>query len=270
MSEPEEGGERDEWLARRLEELRRQLESGAWPEGARRLADELRWLDRRPAETPVDETFQFALSDALEGVDISQRYPDFYRQLLADPALRNQFLEAIEIILADEAGTLETLPDSLMIDLTFLRGAAPSTPAGSAASQWRLTWQRTARQLEAVLGAFSSPELVLRDAGALPEDDYLTILDETREMAGREIALLLGAVRQPADPTTLHLSLIVSADPEPAAPLHAEIRWGRYETETVVSADGLAELPPVPLAAVTDETGGVGADLQLVISSYSE
>ena len=271
MSKPEQSDERDDRLARRLRELRQQLESGDWPEGARQLADELSWLNRGPAADPDDETFTFALGDALEGVDISRRYPNFYRQLLADPVLRRQFIEAIEILIADTEGTLEPLPESIDIDLSFLGKEQSTVAGGDAPSRWRLMWQRTARQLEETLGAFlSPPELALRSSGAFPEDDYLTLLDEVREVGGQEVALLLGATRYLANPDVLHLSLIVSVDQAPSAPLHAEIRWGRFETALTVGASGVAEPPPVPLAAIVDDEGGIGANLQIILSSHHD
>ena len=46
------------------------------------------------------------LSDALEEVDICRRYPAFYRRLLASPALRRQFLDALAALEAHGAGRL--------------------------------------------------------------------------------------------------------------------------------------------------------------------
>ncbi len=196
------------------------------------------------------------VNDALEGVDIARRYPSFYRRMLADPQLRWAFLEALEILEQDKSGGLEPLPEGLDVDLSFLERAQPPSPIlqEKPAGLWRLAWERPATYLQSLLlDTLLTSRPIHRALTNFLEDDRLMLVDDTVEIAGDELGVLLEAVRPAAAPDALHLSLLITA--ETASSLQATIEWGAFRETAVVKAFRRVTFPPLPLADVVDEIG---------------
>lgn len=196
------------------------------------------------------------VNDALEGVDIARRYPTFYRCMLADPHLRWAFLEALELLEKDKAGELEPLPDDLDADLAFLEPAQPppviikTGPSGG----WRLAWQRPAAYLQSLLiDSLIARRPQYRAFANFLEDDRLTLVNDTVEMGGDEVGVLLEAVRPAGAPDLLYLSLLITA--ETVDSLRATVEWGAFRETAVAQAFGRVTFPPLPLADVVDEVG---------------
>jgi hypothetical protein len=79
-----------------LATLRRQLqEPGGWPATTNHL---LSRLSRTASPRMADEDrhiITVVASEALKGVDISRRYPGFFRRMRQEQELRQAFLEAL-------------------------------------------------------------------------------------------------------------------------------------------------------------------------------
>src|SRR5688572_17786521 len=90
--------------------------------------------------------------DALEGVDISVRYPAFYQRMLADNELREAFLDSLDLLRRSQVGQLLPLPQPASEDLSFLR-ARSSEPRieYTTNGRWRILWQRTIADIQAIL-----------------------------------------------------------------------------------------------------------------------
>lgn len=263
--EPEDstGGERslEEWLQERMDALRRDLQG-----------DEASQDEPLPAEDLTMLTL--VVNDALEGVDITRRYPTFYRRLLAKPHLRQIFLDAMDLLAKSEAGELEPLPEEVDVDLSFLaaeetQDEAQDDEAGheegnpSPAARWRVVVARTRRQLRAL---FAPPPAAapVRSALAGMEDDYVTLIRDDVATEQGDFELILEG-RRPAAANDLHLLLMLvpRGEGEVEAGLEATLRWGTYEETEPVDARGRATFPPLSLDAVLDEGGDVRAGLEL-------
>ena len=220
------------------------------------------------------------ISDAMDGVDIAQRYPFFFRCLLADAELRAAFLDAVHILGGGEAAESERLPSPPSRDLSFLNKARPSSvdrpspdivvePAG-----WKLRWKRSAEEL-ATLFSLLSPDLdvAFRSISAFPEDETVTVLRGSMTSKEFDLDLTLDATRLAAKPDELQLTLWVltandadSTNPADAAPplafsLIARVKWGNYDEQIEIEGPARYSLPPRPISEIVDESGNVIGEL---------
>lgn len=197
--------------------------------------------------------FSLALDAALKGVDIRKRYPKFFRQLLASPEARRDFLDALANLEASGEGVEPALTASPSSDLRFLERPAP--PAAEmemkGPGRWQLSWRRNKEDLQSLFSSFFlAPGY--RDLDSLLEDAQLTLIDEEATVEGMQLTVLLGAIRPLDKPGALLPSLIVSGQGQ--QPLQATLAWGSYH-ETVRVHDGLMTFPLLPLAAITEGGG---------------
>lgn len=249
------------WLQKRMATARDEPQSGERSEEDERVPDEL----GHPETSAEDlEMLSLVINDALEGIDITRRYPTFYRRLLADPHLRQIFLDAIELLGESEAGELDPLPEPAKIDLSFLatdENEATSLP--SPAERLRITLTRTRQQLRDL---FAPPPAAvpMRDALTGLEDDYIILLRSNVPTEQGEFEVILEG-RRPAAANAL-LPLVMVIPPEDAVsplPLEATLQWGSYRETKPLDPHGRASLPPLPLEAILDEEGDVLAGLKL-------
>lgn len=281
-TEYSEGGDRslEQWLQKKMNELQQDLQSGDWPEGGDQL---LRELGRLETSAEDLEMLSLVVNDALEGVDITRRYPTFYRRLLADPYLRQIFLDAMELLEKSEAGELEPLPEPIDVDLSFLaadekdeaernesereESERKESNRPSAAERLRISLTRTRDQLRE---RFAPPPAAapMRSALAGMEDDYITLLrsDISTEVGDYEVIL---EGRRPAASNALHLVvMLIPKQEEPPAELELEatLRWGRYQETRLLDPRGQTSFPPLPLDVILDQEGDVlsGLELRLV------
>lgn len=259
-----------DWLRQRLEALRQQLHQGDLSQGMERLFDDLAHAgDVEPIRRENDAMFSLALDAALKGVDVSKRYPAFFRRLLTDPELRRDFLDALEFLQEGETAETEALPDPTVGDLSFLEQRSPSRPSIEieAPAQWQVTWRRAQDALQSL---FSSYLLAAdyRESSSLLEDAYLVLIDDLAIVDDVELTVLLGATRPVDAPGSLSPSLMVTG--ETKQPLWATLMWGTYQETIPVENNNFVTFPSLSLDAIAGEGDAQDlADLQLTLKSTS-
>lgn len=257
-----------DWLRRRLEALRQQLDQGDLSPGMERLFDDLTHTgDVEPIGRENDAMFSLALDAALKGIDVSKRYPTFFRRLLADPEARRDFLDALEFLQEGEAAETEALPRPAVGDLSFLEQQSPSRPSIEieAPARWQVTWRRAQDTLQSL---FSSYLLAAdyRESSSLLEDAYLVLIDDLAIVDDVELTVLLGATRPMDAPGSLTPSLMVTGQTN--QPLWATLLWGAYQETIPVENNNLVTFPPLSLDAIAGEDEPpLVADLQLTLKS---
>ncbi len=222
--------------------------------------------------TEDEEMLSLVLSDALQGVDITSQYPDFYRKLLADAELRQTFLDALDLLEKEKAGQLLPLPEETVPDLSFLKTVAtPPHPIieNPAPGQWRITWRLLQAQLTRI---FQPAALAYRSGRFSLEDKSDILLRSQFVVSGQSYDIFLEAVRPVDQPDNLRLYL--AAAPLTDAPLPAmtvHLQWGDVHRTAVTGPHGRARFQPIPLTAVLDKTGqNIRADLQLTLEPDAE
>lgn len=111
------------WAVGKLDEIRRQLAEGNWPAGGDELlADLLRQGDPRAADE-LSEMLSVVVDDALQGIDVSQRYREFYGLLTRHEALHRAFIESLEILSESVDPDWDPLPQPPDEDVSFLHAA---------------------------------------------------------------------------------------------------------------------------------------------------
>lgn len=254
---------------------RRWQDTGEWPEPADRLLADLSDT-AEPPDAEDDEMLSLLINDALEGIDITARYPALYRRVLAVTQLRKAFFDALELLEKSRTGELEPMPEGPSEDLTFLQKFAPMEPVldqvGS--QRWRLSWHRSQQQMQELFELF---EPFLRFAPYYFDEELgvITLLHGEWPLEEGTIALQLEAW-QPADAEELlSLSLVAAALPPggrgavPLSALQATIEWGDFQGTARFDPHGRADLPQLPLALILDENGRVKADLRLVVEQLA-
>lgn len=211
------------------------------------------------------------ISAALEGVDIPRRYPQSFRRLVADPALRAAFLDALDIL--DEAPSM-SLPLPPSRDLSFLDKLKRTASLDQAAAPdpWHIRWRRSAEEIAGLFSFLSqSPLPALREAAGFLEDETVTLLRGKVSARGMELDVTLEATRPAAQPDELRLSLwVLAANEYTALPaedsaLVATVVWGSYEARVTITGDGHYALPSRPIAGVVDEADQSAGDLSVTI-----
>lgn len=253
------------WLQKKMAELHQDLQGDDWPEGGDRLRHELGGLE---ASVEDMEILSLVINDALEGVDITRRYPTFYRRLLADPHLRQIFLDAMESLERSEAGELEPLPEAADIDLSFLASEErEETSPPSPAEQLRIILTRTRDQLREL---FAPPPAAIpvRSAMTGMEDDYITLLRSNVLSAQGEFEVILEGQR-PATANALQLTVMLVPQEEVMGgpELQATLEWGTYQETAPLDRRGRATFPPLPLDIILDDRGEVRSGLELRLTA---
>jgi hypothetical protein len=222
-----------------------------------KLADHLAALDSQDGSTLSMESDMLSLivSGTLKGEDISRRYPAFYQKLMENADLRQAFLDALESIEAERAGELVPMPETAKRNLDHLFSqAAGSTVETTEKENWRLTWQRSLEQIQAV---FSPQELAYRADLNMIEDPWFTLLREETTVAGSTFAVVLECTlsndRENALSTFLNLAITLGSSPEPVQfPLRASFSWGGYNESVLVMEEGRARFPDILLSDIFD------------------
>lgn len=265
MSRDEKGLSSD-WLQQRLEALRRQLEQGELSQEMQKLFDDLApAVDAEPIGSENEAMFSLALDAALKGIDVSKRYPTFFRHLLSDPRARRDFLDALEILQKSEKGDLEPLSGPPGAELSFLeqRDDPRPTVEMTAPAQWQVTWQRAQDYLQSLFSSyFTAPGY--RESSSLLEDAHLVLIDDLVTVDDVEFTVLLGATRHVETPGSLTPSLMVTGEPDRS--LWATLAWGAYQETIPVENNNLVTFPFVSLDAIAKEGDPSDvADLQLTL-----
>lgn len=242
-----------------------------WPEQADRLLAQLTQLtpDAAGPGHEDDALLSLAIDDALNGLDISVRYPAFFQQLLADADLRQAFLEALEA-LEKQPGDVAPSTVGARPSLAFLdaRATQPVIEFTSPAN-WRLKWQAALAQLQSIFFTAAAP--VYRSADYL-EDAWFTLFRDEVNIDRMRASVVLEAVRLMTSPDQLQLHLAVgialdrAKTPDRFPDLRARLTWGDYDQAVIITRRGRATFPPVPLNLVMNEsTQHMTADLRLIV-----
>lgn len=228
------------------------------------------------SEEADNEMLSLIVNDALEGIDITTRYPSFYRKMVSNPLLHEAFIDALDILEKDRAGALEPLPESASHDLSFLKEFAPSTPLieQAAAGRWAVTWQRTKEQIQALFENFEPARpLAYRSGNHLDNLEAITLLRGNVQVDGITVEMWLEA-SQPVDiPEMLHLFLTTAVPHSPNTPqpaLQATIQWGGYRETATIDQYGRALFPLLPLQTIVGESGQITSSLQLKLESSAD
>lgn len=274
MSEADNESLPPDWVEKTLAELRQQMASDEWAEAALQLLADLRLVASSPQDEVGDEDMlSIAVDDALKGIDVSQRYPQFFRQMLANPFLYESFVEALERLEEETPESREAFPFVPSRDLSFLEAFRTPQPTleEDVHGRWQAIWRGTREYLQALLDAFMLPDTLVadyREAGIM-ESPALTLFESNIDVADVTLDVILDAT-QPADaPSELLLSLWAAESAQPGAvspvqPIQATVSWGDYQETVTLSGYGTVAFPPVPLSAILAEDGeSIGAELQL-------
>jgi hypothetical protein len=240
-----------------------------------KLNDDLVEFNTKSSPTlAVDnEMLTLVVGEALNGVDISARYPAFYRKILNDSELRQAFLDAIGSIENDKHVDPVAASLPLKPALAFL-GRQPQTPTiiHLGVDKWRTVLRQSVEQLQSL---FSPPELAYRSDPSLYDDPWITLLRGDIEIAGSQYAVILEC--SPAEETedalavSLNLAVTLQAQGNTSGmPLEATLQWGDYGYTVAVSAEGRTRFANVPLPAILDETQEkINTELFLTIEKTS-
>ena len=221
-------------------------------------------------EQADEELLDRIAEEALQGVDVPTQHPAFFRKLLANPALRQAFLETLEALEQMQAGSpalfAAPLPDSP--DYQAILTRVPPQPVIDwwHGQRWRVTWRQTAAQLQSIFLP-ASPTPTYR-AEIDPTGDVRYALFRSQvDVEGCLLDVALDAVH-PAGVDALNLVLTV-AQTDATPPLSVSLAWGSYrQTQTVTSAS--LSFPPLPIDQIIDPTQEkIVAPLNLVIETTS-
>lgn len=257
-----------------IELLKRELKSSSkWPASADKLWFHLAQSGPDGGKQGDEIMISLVISDALEGVDISERYPDFYHRMLQNPKLFQTFLEAIEVLEGEYEDTLESVP-SLSLSVPQKRpldGEPIVEPLGPGA--WIARWQQGAAQLASIFkNIILMPQPGFRSGWSMLEESSASLIRSKVTIENTNLGVQLTA-SWADDPDSLNLQLMVALLNEveetaefEVSSLVAAINWGAYHQRMAVNEFGKAVFPPMPIAAVTDETGQeINTELKLML-----
>ncbi len=252
-----------------ISQLRARLEAASeWPATANPLLDLVGSPVPAMDISEVDEEMlSLVVDDALKGVDIQKQYPQYFQRLLKEPALRDAFLEVMDLAQDEdpspfrETTSLEKMP---FIPVPPPRPVIQRSPAG-----WRATWNQSIAQLNAIFLS-SGAEAVFRGAVDL-EDPWFILLRDQVDLDGAQLQVFLEAAQEGEKPDELQLALAVVVNTQPLdqwPPLLASLHWGNYAETVSISSDGRAAFPAASFHQILNETGASFlADLALTLES---
>ena len=241
----------------------------------KKLTDDLAELDAKASSTLMVDSDMLSLvvSDALKGVDISNRYPAFYRKILNNDDLRQAFVDAVGSMENEKQSETAVLPLPIIPALDFLSHPLQQ-PAiiKLGADKWRTIWRQSIEQLQS---KFSPPELAYRSDPSLFEDPWITLLRGDIEVAGSLYTVMLDCSLAEETDEALAVSFTLAVTLEtpinlPQSPLEATLQWGVYNETLVISEEGRTRFPDIPLPTILDEEQqNVIAELSLTLEKTS-
>lgn len=261
----------EDWSKKKLEALRQQLaKPGEWAETADRIFDVLTPSSQELSVTKDDEEMlDLVVSDALNGIDITVQYPDFYRKLLANMELRQVFLETLDMLEKSQTGGTESLPEAPNENLSFLKTAVSPHPTinQSPSGNWQATWQMLTDYLTTCFFRQTMPVYRSATESWLEEQTHILLQTEV-EIDKMVVTILLEAMTQVEHPGMLTLSLSATSFKEQELPqLRASLTWGDYQATAVLNNYGQVFFPPLAIEHVLDEIGqAISSDLLLTLT----
>jgi hypothetical protein len=249
---------------------RQQHELSAWQEVAGQLLRELSDTGELP-DAGDEEMLSLLINDALEGIDISARYPALYRRVLAIPQLREAFFDALELLEKSRAGELEPIPGGPSEDLSFLHKFGPVEPLLDqlGGGRWRLSWHKSREQMQEHFELFA-PFWRLKPYRFDDELGVITLLHAEWPLESEAVTFQLEAWQPAGQEEILSLALVATdvaslAGARVLMGLQAGIEWGGFRGTADFDQHGRADLPPLPVGMILDANGLVKADLRLTV-----
>jgi hypothetical protein len=222
----------------------------------KRLAEHLTTLNSEGGSIlPMEnDMLSLIVSGTLNGKNLAQRYPDFYKKLLDNAELKQAFLDALEIIEAERTGELTPMP-APETRLDFLTSQPPAPKViHMDEEKWSVLWQRPLEQIRAI---FSPPELAYRAEQSLIEEPWFTLLREEIQVSGSAYSIVLDCTSAEEEENTLAVFVSLAVTPgasrEPAKfPLRAQLEWGEYRQDVLIPAEGRTRFPNIPFDKIFD------------------
>jgi hypothetical protein len=215
-----------------------------------------------------EEMLSLLINDALQGIDITARYPALYRRLLAIPELREAFFDGVELLQKSRSGQLAKIPGGPSEDLSFLSEfvAVEAVTVRPDEGPQQLLWQRSREQMQALFEIFD-PFLQLAPFLLDDELGVITLLHAVWPLESGPCTLQLEAWQRVDHNDEFSLALVASAPgaagKSPVAGRQVHLEWAGYRGRACFDPHGRADLPLLPISAIIDENGRVKADLQL-------
>lgn len=240
-------------LAQKLAFYRSQLGVDTWPNKADELLSLGTGQGPQQEITEADyEMLSLVINDALHGIDIEKKYPAFYKRLTEEAALRDAFLEIMDMAqddLPEDVGAIPSSPE----ELPFLAFPISHLTLNELADRWQLLWQQSVEQLNTIF--LSRTALAFRGEEEL-DDPWFVLLRENVEISGKSINVFLEATQEDISPDELHFALAVGIDTPPKdtwPALSATLTWGDYTATLPLKMQERTMFPPVLLAKILNE-----------------
>ncbi len=234
-------------------------------------ADDGGLADVAPAD---EEWLSQAAEEALQGIDIRQRYPLLWQRLLTQRQLRTSFLELVAML---EAMTQDSY-DSVELEgevLEQLRRLPPGPQHKQyARDRWEVTWRHTSAQLDYLLTPRPADQSRYRRALDAPAGRKVVLLrteEGVHVETGRLMVFL--ELEQHANGLTDDVVVLVSFEPEPECTswprLQVSLSWGAYRQTLPLTQDA-ATFTSIPRPATVVEGGPLFHPLELTIATLVE
>lgn len=227
------------------------------------------------ASTANIEILSMVVNEAIEGIDIVKRYPDFYQSILKSAVLRETFLEALQLAEKDKSEKLVPLAQPTVPNLGFLK-TVPAPPIIEFTDRFlQINWQQTTKQLQAI---FSSPlNRAYRSSPDLFEGPWFTLLDTEIEAGGTLYRVLLECAPSEVSDDSFSIVMAIELESEniiekPDFPaLEARLQWGQtYDEHISIIEQGRLRFRDIPRTDIYDtEKEEIKAELNLTLKSNS-
>lgn len=262
-----------DWIEKKLKMLREELESSTQrSEQANQL-----WIDLANVQSKSlgqgDETMlSIVIDEALNGVDISERYPEFYRRMLQYPEIFRAFLDAVEVLEEDAAGLLEPVSKTIETSIpNQIFGGLKAQLQRASSGVWLARWRQSIGNLNALFNSINPiPSAGYRAGLNVFEEGAIPLIRSEIEVEAYDFSVLLTAAWAD-DPDNLQLQLTVAlmggdSAVFPLSSLRAGLHWGDYSQVRAVNEYGQAVFPLLPIDAIIDKKGQqIKSDLQLLL-----
>ncbi len=228
--------------------------NGEWPEKATELLNQVIKKAQNETLSEADqEMLSLVINDALHGVDIEQQYPSFYKKLIQEAALREAFLDILDMAQDENAEPIDD-PTLASAKLPFLAIPRPSATLQQLADRWRMTWNQSIAQLNAIF-LTTGPEPAYRGTSDLEDPWYVLVRDQI-DITDTQLKIFLEVAQQGEKPDELQLALAVNINTQPpqAWPsLTARLTWGEYAETVFIRSQERATFHPVLLSRILNE-----------------
>jgi hypothetical protein len=237
-----------------------------------RLMDDLDAVDGQTLSASVvdNEMLSLIVDEASKGIDIAERYPEFYKKLLDNSNLREAFLDTLESIESSEDKELISSPSKSSKKLSFLKEWEPQATIAKLGNKWRASWQQRIEQLQSII---SLVQLATRSDPMIYEDPWITILRSETEIEKVKYTIFLECTLSKKDEEALspflNVAVTLGTDPKPSYfPIRSTLQWGTYEETIDILEEGRAKFPDIPFKLIFDEEiKHINAELRLTIES---